>query len=173
MTDELDLGRVKLPVPDGAGQVSELLQRGELWCGDLGPPVSARSAPGAGGRVAGERVRDPRRAAGVPPEEVPALCDEFAARLEVYREPEGIPLDFELAGVVAARLRERRQAPQRGLDVDRVGFSADRAATNCTWRHPCYLSETARVELRVRGAIDLARAGLHGDERPGRQADQR
>ncbi|WP_437752040.1 class I SAM-dependent methyltransferase [Sorangium sp. So ce1389] len=106
MTDELDLDRVKLPVPDRAGQVSELLQRGglcsvetwthrfRLWF-DSGAQVAGWLQES--GFVTHAALRE------FPPEVLQPLCDEFAARLEVYREPEGIPLDFELAGVIAAR----------------------------------------------------------------------
>ncbi|WP_437730301.1 class I SAM-dependent methyltransferase [Sorangium sp. So ce1335] len=106
MADELALDRVKLPVPDSAGQVSEALERGglctveawthrfRLWFGS-GAQVAAWLQES--GFVTHAALRE------FPPEMLQPLCDEFAARLEAYREPDGIPLDFELAGVIAAQ----------------------------------------------------------------------
>ncbi|WP_437806685.1 class I SAM-dependent methyltransferase [Sorangium sp. So ce1078] len=106
MADELNLGRVELPVPDSAEQVSEALQRGglrtveawthrfRLWFGSGALVASWLQESGFVTHVA---LRE------FPPEVLQPLCDEFATRLEVYREPDGIPLDFELAGIIAVR----------------------------------------------------------------------
>ncbi|WP_438022309.1 class I SAM-dependent methyltransferase [Sorangium sp. So ce233] len=106
MADELDLGRVKLPVPDSAGQVSEALERGGL-CTVEAWTHRFRLWFGSGAQVAGwlQESGFVTHAAlrEFPPEVLQPLCDEFATRLEAYRELEGIPLDFELAGVIAVR----------------------------------------------------------------------
>ncbi|KYF55180.1 hypothetical protein BE08_07240 [Sorangium cellulosum] len=105
MADELGLGRVELPVPDSAAQVSEALDRGGL-CTVEAWTHRFRLWFGTGAQVAGwlQESGFVTHAAlrEFPPEVLQPLCDEFAVRLEDYREPEGIPLDFELAGVVAA-----------------------------------------------------------------------
>ncbi|XXX72686.1 methyltransferase domain-containing protein [Sorangium sp. So ce134] len=106
MADELNLGRVELPVPESPGQVGEVLERGglctvEAWTHRFrlwfGSGAQAASWLQESGFVTHAALRE------FPPEVLLPLCDEFAARLEAYREPGGIPLDFELAGVVAAR----------------------------------------------------------------------
>lgn len=105
MADELGLGRVELPVPDSAAQVSEALDRGGL-CTVEAWTHRFRLWFGTGAQVAGwlQESGFVTHAAlrEFPPAVLQPLCDEFAVRLEAYREPEGIPLDFELAGVIAA-----------------------------------------------------------------------
>ncbi|XXY51530.1 hypothetical protein WME91_10345 [Sorangium sp. So ce269] len=90
----------------GCGTGSELLQRGGL-CSVETWTHRFRLWFGSGAQVAGwlQESGFVTHAAlrEFPPEVLQPLCAEFAARLEVYREPEGIPLDFELAGVIAAR----------------------------------------------------------------------
>lgn len=106
MASELNLAPVELPVPDSAEQIREALGRGGLHVVEAWPHRfrlwfgSGAQATGwlqESGFVTHAALRE------FPPEVLQPLCEEFAARLEAYRTPEGIPLDFELAGVIAVR----------------------------------------------------------------------
>ncbi|WP_437669587.1 class I SAM-dependent methyltransferase [Sorangium sp. So ce131] len=106
MAEELGLVKVALPVPDGAVQISEALHRGglstvEAWTHRFrlwfGSGAQAAGWLQESGFVTHAALRE------FPPEVLQPLCEVFAARLEEYRQTEGVPLDFELAGVIAAR----------------------------------------------------------------------
>jgi ubiquinone/menaquinone biosynthesis C-methylase UbiE len=106
MADELALPKVELPVPDSTLQISEALERGglftetawthrfRLWFGTGAQVVRWLQESGF---VTHAALRD------FPPEVLGPLSDDFAVRLDRCRESEGIPLDFELAGVIAVR----------------------------------------------------------------------
>jgi SAM-dependent methyltransferase len=106
ISDEVGMPPVTLPVPDDKQQVDDLLRRGglrveaswthrfRLWF-DTGAELADWLQESG-------FVTHPALTA-LTPETLQLLVGVFTRLIEGYREPEGIPLDFELAGVVAVR----------------------------------------------------------------------
>jgi ubiquinone/menaquinone biosynthesis C-methylase UbiE len=106
MADELGLSRVELPVPGTSAEIAELLSRGGLRVDDawehrfrlwFDSGLEVVSWLQESGFVTHPALR------AFDPEVLQALCEIFALRLEELREKDGIPLDFEVAGVIARR----------------------------------------------------------------------
>jgi ubiquinone/menaquinone biosynthesis C-methylase UbiE len=106
LADELGLSKVELPVPDTRGEIADLLRGSglrmveewshafRLWF-DSGAAVAGWLQES--GFVTHAVLRE------FAPAALEALVGLFARGIEAYREARGIPLDFELCGVVAAR----------------------------------------------------------------------
>ncbi len=106
MVEEFGLSKASLPVPDTIDQVSEQLGRGglrteESWSYQFRLWFSS-GAEAAGWLQESGFVTHPALAEFTP-EVLASLVAIFARRLEEeYRDPQGIPLDFELGGIIAS-----------------------------------------------------------------------
>jgi len=104
IADEVGLSKVSLPVPDSMDDLGELLHRGglrteESWTHGFRLWFDSGRELAGWLRESGF-VTHPALQELAPPV-LEALVGTFALRLEEYRAPQGIPLDFELGGLVA------------------------------------------------------------------------
>lgn len=104
MVEDLGLPHIEVPVPATAEEVCEHLARGGLSI-EQSWSHSFRMWFASGREVANwlqeTGLATHPRLRALPPQVADALWQEFARRIESYREAEGIPLDLLFVGIVA------------------------------------------------------------------------
>lgn len=110
MVAKLGVPRVELPVPRSLSELQQVLERSgfrneDCWTASFRLWFETGEQLASWLEESGFVTHPLLRVA--PPPVRRAAWSAFASRIERYREPQGLPLDFELAGVVASRHSDR------------------------------------------------------------------